>query len=1035
MVQGMENNQQSLKNDSQMPGYFDGENNEDAISAVEESSLYDAAVSIPDADAMSVSSLQTTSTDRAADEQTAAVLAGQADDETSGELPLSTTTNREDTRHEIDWNHLLGLSGQGLNAANTATSFGLAAARTTTTFSLNLVKRLTQGIVALPAMALDGTLGNAPSMSNYVESRDGSSIQPSIASVAHSAVGGLFDVISALAVGGIDIGTVVTGAGIGAAVSGVEGVRRALGSEVLRSLGAFSRLVRREWNSASDTLPPGGMPAYSIIGITQALTAWVCIQMVTREYYEKRMLKNLQVVDLKAVEVQIRTANETEADADKAASVVSTPGEQTFATAAPSPAAPSPVGGDAASIMTSASKKKRKQVRILDDHELPNDEGDIIDAEIGDAASTFQTDAATPNDQASLAGSEPKLTIDTHNIPPSFPIAQTDAEAISGLKRYSRLVLGVYGGVALAWLGSLPPDLMQAAGATVDESSSSQQGVLSGRRRGMSAAQVDQRDFLRAAATLDLDHSELIEDEKEDADAGMQQTGQSTPVNADRTSETVTPQNEVLFSANDEANSKAQAAQPVTDTKPAAGRSYSYYDILMGTADEHLFHRVANLTDGAALEGSYEETASQADTAAERLRRMQNRVARPSKPRYYVVTDHTQRKIVLVLRGSLTLGDIAIDLTCESANFDVHAWDRDAQDDQTSMATTDDTSEGPASAQDFSSEAMHERRENTATAAQERRSHAQAREYERSEYIVHEGMYETAKEIGEVGRPVHRAVRRALLAHPGYDLDITGHSLGAGVASLLALMWASPNTGMTTQRSGLPKGRKTHAYAFAVPCVMGAKLGKRAESLVTSYCYSYDLVCRLSLGAILDIRNACGWLAYENQQTTPRPTTNGEDELTISNPSSSQQHYGLSHPIRLINVMQRSFLHQSNRLNAEQKASLEADFLALRKTLEANMNHVELYPPGVLLYSLQPADLAQELEPEEGRQQVSDRMQRLVRQGLIGSTDAERTAQKAVLYRLRDDGRREEVFGQIIHGKGMLSRHMPHIYHYGIDAL
>jgi len=952
----------------------------------------------------------------------------------------------------MDWNHLLGLSGQGLNAANAATSIGFAAARQTTAFSLS--------ILALPAMALDGTImGNAPNTQNY-RSDGGPNSSSSIAGITHAAVGGIFDVISTLAVGGIDIGTAITGAGLGAAASGVEGVRRALGSEVLRSLGAFSRLVRREWYSASDTLPPGGIPGYSILGITQAMTAWVSIQMVTREYYEKKMLKNLEVVDLEQIHASIKAAKEKkekeEAELLNRAKIEHAPPQEEAETSSLKKE----------KQKEEPTKKKKKQVRILDDEELPGDEGDVIDAEIGSAADAAISIALEEEEK-------PEIVKDAITSPSGL----NNEEAVFGLKRYSRLVLGVYGGVALAWLGSLPPDLMQAAGTVVDgeaatvkqqpqlpnpnnaqNDSSIDEPLISGRARGRSAAQDDRAEFLRAAASLDLEDDELIDDEAESVTVQDESTS-STPASASltpRQSVYIPPPKggEVLFSTEDEddesviVNSVPSSAQTTTslnrtqatpsfagasDQQQTGQRSYSYYDILMGTADGDIFHRLGGLEQGLAKEGDYQETASQAGSAAERLRRLNNRVARPSKPRYYVVTDHTQRKIVLVLRGSLTLGDIAIDLTCESANFE-EQWSDEVKegDDQiasSSIVDDDDDSETPAAAEDFSPEAIRERAEQRKSEAEERRSKPQARQHERSEFIVHEGMYETAKEIGEIGRPVHRAVRRAMLAHPGYALDITGHSLGAGVAALLAIMWASPDTGLTTKSSGLPIGRKTHAYCFAVPCVMGVKLGKRSEPLITSFCYSYDLVCRLSLGAILDIRNACAWLAYENSQpsTINSPASN-------SNSSTS----GLSHPIRLTNIMQRAFLHQSGRITGQNKTDLEVDFLALRKTLEANMKHVELYPPGVILYSLPQQDISDEIESEQAKAQVRDRLQsgRLASAGNgVSANSSYSAAQKAVLYRLRSDGHREEVFDQIIHSRGMLSRHMPHIYSYCIDSL
>src|SRR6185312_7630399 len=76
-----------------------------------------------------------------------------------------------------------------------------------------------------------------------------------------------------------------------------------------------------------------------------------------------------------------------------------------------------------------------------------------------------------------------------------------------------------------------------------------------------------------------------------------------------------------------------------------------------------------------------------------------------------------------------------------------------------------------------------------------------------------------------------------------------------GVASVLALLWASPTTRMTTRWSKLPLGRRVHCYAFATPCVMSADLSKRSRSLTTSVAYANDFIPHLSLGHVQDLRD------------------------------------------------------------------------------------------------------------------------------------------------------------------------------------
>lgn len=133
--------------------------------------------------------------------------------------------------------------------------------------------------------------------------------------------------------------------------------------------------------------------------------------------------------------------------------------------------------------------------------------------------------------------------------------------------------------------------------------------------------------------------------------------------------------------------------------------------------------------------------------AARRARRAQAaRGRRP--PRYFVITDHPRRTVVVCLRGTLSIDDIATDLTCEEAEWDPKRfWD--------APYTPEDDAEGHA-----------------------------------ERLLVHEGFLEIATAMGGPDGPVTRTVARMLKANPGFDLCVVGHSLGAGIASLLGLIWA-----------------------------------------------------------------------------------------------------------------------------------------------------------------------------------------------------------------------------------------------------
>ena len=135
-------------------------------------------------------------------------------------------------------------------------------------------------------------------------------------------------------------------------------------------------------------------------------------------------------------------------------------------------------------------------------------------------------------------------------------------------------------------------------------------------------------------------------------------------------------------------------------------------------------------------------------------------------PRFWILTDHTRRTIVLALRGTMSLKELAIDLTCDASSFAPYT---------TSKST--------------------------------------------KSYSVHSGMLRLAQSMGKEGGKVHAAVKAALEGNEGYGLVVTGHSLGAGVGGLLGLLWADVDKCETRAGSGLPEGRKVKVWAYACPSV------------------------------------------------------------------------------------------------------------------------------------------------------------------------------------------------------------------------
>ena len=132
----------------------------------------------------------------------------------------------------------------------------------------------------------------------------------------------------------------------------------------------------------------------------------------------------------------------------------------------------------------------------------------------------------------------------------------------------------------------------------------------------------------------------------------------------------------------------------------------------------------------------------------------------------------------------MSLNEIAVDLTCEPESF---------QPATTPAHSEDDDSPLPGQ---FAFPSMAEKDAVTDENA--------------PRYHVHGGMLRMAKAMGDIGKPVHLAVLEALHNNPEFgpccrsigksrllmtcsDLVLCGHSLGAGVATLLGMVSFFPS--------------------------------------------------------------------------------------------------------------------------------------------------------------------------------------------------------------------------------------------------
>jgi Lipase (class 3) len=106
---------------------------------------------------------------------------------------------------------------------------------------------------------------------------------------------------------------------------------------------------------------------------------------------------------------------------------------------------------------------------------------------------------------------------------------------------------------------------------------------------------------------------------------------------------------------------------------------------------------------------------------------------------------------------------------------------------------------------------------------------------------AHAGIAEAATNKSEEILPV---VLRALETHPDYRVVVTGHSLGAGTASLLAMLWKDA--------MNFP----IECHAFACPPVLCVEMASLPETraVINSYVANDDIIPRLSFGSMTDLK-------------------------------------------------------------------------------------------------------------------------------------------------------------------------------------
>ncbi|KAL5530744.1 hypothetical protein ACEPAF_7002 [Sanghuangporus sanghuang] len=436
-----------------------------------------------------------------------------------------------------------------------------------------------------------------------------------------------------------------------------------------------------------------------------------------------------------------------------------------------------------------------------------------------------------------------------------------------------------------------------------------------------------------------------------------------------------TPEEHLLADTVDAAEREASSTSRYPAPAPESLPKYSWWNVLLGRHDRDIFEGYA------FTPATVRESSNRRRKRGSKIQKKPATVvvgAERHMPRFWVLTDHGRRQVVLVLRGTMSLNELAVDLTCDPAPFSPASPDDSLEDVLEGDQKNDEDNPTVSMPGSLPFPTIRVPPKGTRKRTESITSNEGS---ERETYNVHGGMLRMAQVMGAKGKPVHCAVQEALYKNKGYELVLTGHSLGAGVAALLALLqtWANPETCLTVLSSGLPVGRRVSAYCFAPPCLVSPALSDLSQRLITSFTHSHDVVSRLSLGSVRDMNAVAAWLCEANK--------GGSDEGYAA-------------------VTKRALKWRAGYGRPE-----DPDwFLSMRKTLEANMVMADLFPPGRVLWAIRDGDL--------------DPSHRL--SANTGTSESASDAENKV--RLFDVLDVEKMFGQIIFARDMLSSHLPHQY-------
>lgn len=218
------------------------------------------------------------------------------------------------------------------------------------------------------------------------------------------------------------------------------------------------------------------------------------------------------------------------------------------------------------------------------------------------------------------------------------------------------------------------------------------------------------------------------------------------------------------------------APAPTTEAPP----KYSWWNVLLGRHDREIFEGYAFTPATVREDGSSRRRRGAKSKDKPMMDKPMTAVIGAEKymPRFWVLTDHGRRQVVLVFRGTMSLNELAVDLTCDPAPFtpasaddpledDIDIEDKQkAEDDEESiMMPMPGSLPFPSARPSAKLKPKRKRTELEEMFPEEGGPTGET-------YEVHSGMLRMAQVMGARGKPVHLAVQQALHRNRGYGMHL-----------------------------------------------------------------------------------------------------------------------------------------------------------------------------------------------------------------------------------------------------------------------